>query len=395
MIRILFIDDEARILDGMRRSLYGMRGEWQMRFATSGADALQVLAQEPADVVVSDMRMPGMDGAQLLAEVKRLYPETVRLILSGEAEPAMIIRVTSSAHQYLSKPCDGPILQAAIARTHALRALLSGEHIAAIVGSVDTLPSPPKAYMELLASLRNEDSSTDTVARIIGRDIAMTAKILSIARSGFFGQRNGVQSVERAVTLVGVDTITTLVLGQQLFGGSSSRQLPGFDLQQLADHSFETAACARAVARHEKLPANLAEAAFLGGILHDLGKLVMATRHPPVSATDQPTSLAATLELMQVHHAEVGAYLLGLWGFPDTLVEAVAWHHTPGRVGETSLGLCGLLHIGDLLAHQRATHVGDAPAAAPDQEYLDSIGCANSWPDWLDALPQLPAAMAG
>src|SRR5258706_6126743 len=228
MIRILFVDDEARILDGMRRSLYGMRGAWQMRFANCGADALQALEQQPADVVVSDMRMPGMDGAQLLAEVKRLYPETVRLILSGEAEPGMIIRVTTSAHQYLSKPCDGPTLQNAIARTQSLRVLLSSERIAAIVGSVDTLPSPPRAYQELLASLRDEESSTDKVARIIRRDIAMTAKVLSIARSGFFGQRSGVQTVERAVTLVGVDTITTLVLGQQLFGSSIPHVLPGF-----------------------------------------------------------------------------------------------------------------------------------------------------------------------
>src|SRR5580658_1465407 len=159
MIRIVFVDDEERILDGIRRSMYGMRSEWQMRFAGTGADALKMLAIEPADVVVSDMRMPGMDGSELLSEVKRLHPEIVRFVLSGQAEAESIIRVTRSAHRYLSKPCDAITLKAEISRAMELRALLNSNHLAAIVGSVDALPTPPKRYQELLDCLHDPEAA--------------------------------------------------------------------------------------------------------------------------------------------------------------------------------------------------------------------------------------------
>jgi HD-like signal output (HDOD) protein/CheY-like chemotaxis protein len=372
MIRILFVDDEARILDGIRRSMYSMRGEWQMQFASSGADALKALAAEPADVVVSDMRMPGMDGSELLAEVKRLYPGTVRFILSGQAETESIIRATRSAHRYLSKPCDAATLSAAIARAMELRALLDSKHLAAIVGSVDTLPTPPKRYQELLDCLRDPESAIADIVSILRHDVAMTAKIVKLANSGFFGSREPVQTVERAVSFVGMEAIATLVLGQELFDSSNALALPGFDLERLGQHSFQTAAWARAVALHEGFATAVAERAFLAGVLHDIGRLVFATRTPPSDTREREKWLTETLQQMESHHAAVGAYLIGLWGFPESIVEALAWHHVPSKCGETSLGLCGLVHIGDQLAHGRDIEPG----------YLESIGLAQRCSQW-------------
>jgi HD-like signal output (HDOD) protein len=374
MIRIVFVDDEERILDGIRRSMYGMRGEWQMRFAATGADALKALAIEPADVVVSDMRMPGMDGSELLSEVKRLYPEAVRFVLSGQAEAESIIRVTRSAHRYLSKPCDAITLKGAIARAMELRALLSSNHLAAIVGSVDALPTPPKQYQELLDCLSDPDSAIADVVQILRRDIAMTAKIVKLANSGFFGNREPVQTVERAVSFIGMEAISSLVLGQELFDAKDTIALPGFDLEILGQHSFETAAWARAVALHEGLTAAAAERAFLAGVLHDVGRLIFATRTSPVGQHERQQWLAETLQQMESHHAAVGAYLLGLWGFPASIVEALVWHHAPSRCGEASLGLCGLLHIGDQMAHGREIEPG----------YLESLGIAERAAEWRE-----------
>jgi HD-like signal output (HDOD) protein/CheY-like chemotaxis protein len=372
MIRILFVDDEARILDGIRRSMHGMRGEWQMRFANGGAEALKALAAEPVDVVVSDMRMPGMDGSELLSEVKRLYPGIVRFVLSGQAEVESIIRATRSVHRYLSKPCDVVTLKAAITRAMELRALLNSSHLATIVGSVDTLPTPPKLYQELLECLRDPEAAIAHIVSILRHDVAMTAKIVTLANSGFFGSREPVQTVERAVSFVGVEAIATLVLGQELFDSNNAVALPGFDLERLGQHSFETAAWARAVALHEGLAAAEAERAFLAGVLHDLGRLVFATRTPPSAPLEHERWLTETAQQMEAHHAAVGAYLLGLWGFPESIVEALAWHHGPRIGGETSLGLCGLVHIGDQLAHGRDIEPG----------YLESIGLAAHLSEW-------------
>jgi HD-like signal output (HDOD) protein/CheY-like chemotaxis protein len=373
MIRILFVDDEARILDGIRRSMYCMRGEWQMRFAASGSEALKELGNDPADVVVSDMRMPGMDGSELLSEVKRLHPGVVRFVLSGQAEAESVMRVTRSAHRYLSKPCDALTLKAAIVRAMDLRALLSSNHLAAIVGSVDALPTPPKRYQELLDCLRDPEAAIGDVVQILGHDIAMTAKIVKLANSGFFGYREPVQTVDRAVSFIGMEAIAAMVLGQELFDAKNTVTLPGFDLERLGQHSFQTAAWARAVALHEGFTPAAAEKVFLAGVLHDVGRLVFATRTPPVGADAREKWLQESTQQMESHHAAVGAYLLGLWGFPESIVEALIWHHAPSKCGESSLGLCGLVHIGDQLSHGHEI----------DAQYLETVGLvqrAREWP---------------
>src|ERR1700674_2247990 len=158
-IRIVFVDDELNILQAMRRSFHNMREEWSMEFVSSGAAALESLAKAPADVIVSDMRMPGMDGWQLLTEVKKLYPQMVRLVLSGHADPGSIMRSVGVAHQYLAKPCESAALKAAISQTHRLKELLSSDRLAHLVGHVGMLPSAPKAFQEILTCLQRPSAS--------------------------------------------------------------------------------------------------------------------------------------------------------------------------------------------------------------------------------------------
>jgi HD-like signal output (HDOD) protein len=386
LINIVFVDDETNILEGLRRSMYCMRGEWKMRFECSGSAALQTLAAEPADVIVSDMRMPNMDGSQLMAEVMRRYPGIVRFILSGQAEQESLIRATRTTHRYLSKPCDAATLKSSIQRTMILRELLTSDRLAGIVGSVDALPSAPKTYQQLVACLRDPDAPTSQLVSIIRHDVAMTAKVLKLANSGFFGLREPVQTVERALSFVGADSIATLVLGEELFEMKTPISLPEFSLDQLSRHSFLTAAWARAIALCEHLPANVADAAFLTGVLHDLGRLVFATRTPPSRLSQRAEWVMETRLQMDAFHAEVGGYLLGLWGFPDAIVEAIVWHHAPSRCMDSGLGLCGILHISDCLAHEREA---SGPRVAPGAEagYLESLNLADHLPKWRDVLP--------
>ena len=112
--RIVFVDDEVNILNGIRRSLRGMRTSWDMEFFTSGQAALDGLSKAPAEVVVSDMRMPEMDGAQLLSQVKDRWPQTVRFILSGFSNEEAILRTICPSHQYRANPCESETLITAI-----------------------------------------------------------------------------------------------------------------------------------------------------------------------------------------------------------------------------------------------------------------------------------------
>src|ERR1700691_3210167 len=196
-IRIVFVDDEVNILDAMRRAFHCMRGGGSMEFVPSGPAALASLAIIPADVIVSDMRMPGMDGWQLLAEVKKLYPQTVRLVLSGQADSTSVMRAVGTAQRYLAKPCASEAIKAAIAQTQTLRQLLSSDRLAQLVGAVGMLPSAPTVFQNILTCLKEPAASLGDVARIIGRDVAMTANINKLVNSEIFGSRRPVVSAGR------------------------------------------------------------------------------------------------------------------------------------------------------------------------------------------------------
>jgi putative nucleotidyltransferase with HDIG domain len=392
MIRIVFVDDELNLLQGMRRSLHAMRSDWNMDFALSGAEALTMLKTAPADVIVSDMRMPGMDGWQLLTEVKKLYPQTVRLILSGDAEASSIMRAVGMAHQYLAKPCDSTAIKNAINQTQKLRYLVNHDQLTALVGQISTLPSAPQAFQEILACLQQPNASMSDIARIISRDVAMTANIMKVVNSAFFGARQPIVSTDRAVAYLGLDTLGALVLGHSVFKSNHRAGIPGFNFERLWNHSLQTATAARSIALFEKFSSADAEKAFLAGILHDVGKIVFATRTLPT--TGAPISAEEHLSLMSAHHAGVGAYLLGLWGFPNPIVEAVAFHHSPRLASTQGLSFAGLVHIADYLVHQGEMQTPNLGVAALESGFLESLGLNDRLPQWQSAIEKLESAEA-
>jgi HD-like signal output (HDOD) protein len=383
MIRIVFVDDDHSVLEAMRRTLHSMRAEWAMEFTASGKAALEELARAPADVIVTDMRMPGMDGWELLAKVKELYPQTVRLILSGEAEATSIMRAVGTAHQYLAKPCGSAALKAAISTTHLLRRVLSSDRLAPMVAGVGTLPSAPKAFQEILLCLQKPTASIADAARIIGRDVAMTANVIKMVNSAFFGSRRPVSSADRAVAYLGLDTLGALVLGHSAFKSGEPTGIKGFSLEQLWQHSLDTAAAARMIAVHQKFSQPKADEAFLAGMLHDVGKVVFATAKSGDFAKE-----------MDLHHAEVGGYLLGLWGFPNPIVEAVAFHHQPSQSSGEGLSLPALIHIAEQLVNLRRAENTCSGEGALEPGLLEKLGLEDQWPAWQAELELLNAEPA-
>jgi HD-like signal output (HDOD) protein len=385
----LFVDDDLNALEGLRRQLRGERERWEMRFVTGAERALVALAEAPCDVIVSGMRMQGMDGPALLARVREAYPAVVRIVLSGGGDLPTALRAVPVAHCYLTKPCEPAALRDAIERARALHDLLADPALRAVAGEIGTLPSLPAVYGALTDALVDPDVSTTTLARIVERDVAMCAKVLQLVNSGFFAARR-VAGVQAGIALLGTAMLRALVLSAEVFGAATV-PVPGFSLRALQQHALLTAAIAsRLVPRGPR-----AEEAFLAAMLHDVGQIVLATRAREefahdlahAGATGQPLT---TVEAAHrgVTHAEVGAYLLGLWNLPYPVVEAVAHHHAPQRVGPCGLDLVAAVHVADQLAHEQ-TEPGRA--AGLDPAYLEALGVAAELPEWR----ALAAAQAG
>lgn len=310
---ILFVDDEPMILDGLLTSLRRRRRDWAMHFAPGGEEALALLDREPIDVVVSDMRMPGMDGVELLGRVRAARPDVVRIILTGQADGDQVIRSISVSHQYLTKPCEPERLEAALDNVCALRELLGPSPLRARIGGLAHLPVAPGVLRDLEAALAGGDDVAE-VAAICSRDAAVAAKLLQLSNSGFKRSPREIDEVREAVEVLGLAVLADLVAEHGVFDGSDAAGRPP---------------C------RESLPGvSPIAGAAPADILHHVGKLVLAVLEPERSASAWETArrtgrsdLASEREMIGVGHAEAGAYLLGLWGLPPRLVAAVADGH--------------------------------------------------------------------
>jgi HD-like signal output (HDOD) protein/CheY-like chemotaxis protein len=392
--RILFVDDEPMILQGIQHSLRGMRAEWEVSLANSGAEALETMAQAPFDVVITDMRMPGMDGAQLLDVVKVRFPRTVRIILSGQSDRETILRSVGPSHQYLSKPCDLDELKQRLRRAFALRDMLNDTHLKEVIGRLKTVPSLPALYVAVTEALRSSDSSITDIGNLIAQDMGMSAKVLQLVNSAFFGLSNRVSSPRQAVLLIGIENLKALVLSVQVFsdlGGHLTREL-GF----LWNHSMSTASFAKAIARVELSSSGVREDAFTAGLLHDVGRLVLASAfgaeyREVLKRAAEPGVLLASCEgdAFGCTHNGVGAYLLGLWGLTDSIVEAVAWHHQPVHAQPNSFSALIAVHAADYYDNQMHIHPFSNETSGMDEALLDQIGLQRQLPSWEKACREL------
>ena len=392
--RILFVDDESNILKGLQRSLRPLRNQWEMTFTGSAVSALECLERDPFDVIVSDMRMPQMDGAQLLGTVQEKYPLMVRIILSGHSDQEMVMKSVKSAHQYLSKPCEKQVLIDTITRACFLRNTLNQKSLQYVVSGIDTIPILPALYTQIMAELNSKDASAASVGKIITKDIGMTAKILQLVNSSFFGMPRHVANPMEAVIFLGIDVVKTLVLSIEVFAEFQERTLSILPVKKIYDHCVKTGIIAKKIAVLEKMGKEESDNAMIAGILHDLGRLLLAENFPDEYQEimekvkkDQKEIHVVELAILGVTHAQIGAYLLGLWGLPDNIVEGVAFHHNPSADIVKKFDLCGLLHVANLMEHhEQILPNGWDHLIGVDTDYLDQYDMTKRIPLWRDSL---------
>ena len=390
--RILIVDDEVTLLRLMKLGMRSMAGEWDLHFAESGEEALALINLQPFDVVITDMRMPGMNGAQLLNLVLRDHPRTVRIVLSGYADLNEVTNCVGLTHQFIDKPCSLDDLKSCLRRVTNVQGHLNHENIRSATAGLKNLPSLPKVYMEIADAVQSPDCSTELIAEIAAKDPGLSAKLLQLSNSAFFGFGRKVYSVDEAVQLLGVSIIQSLALTTPLYSSFDQKKCPSFPLEQIWEHSAQVATLGRKLFRQHMDDPQLAEQAFAAGILHDLGKLILADslglEYDAVlkesRATNTPLHLIEQQKL-NTTHAEVGAYLLAIWGLPIPLVEAVACHHFPERCGTREICLSGIIHIANALQHTQPGNT-ETIATPPNLDYLKSIHLDEHFELWQQEL---------
>ena len=384
-MRVIFIDDEPNVLSGLRRILRPLRDEWDMSFETNGNAALKVLDNNPCDVIVSDMKMPGMDGAALLSAVREKYPESIRIALSGETDSHMIYRCVQHAHLYLAKPCDADMLIGAVSRAFTLRDLMQDQALQKIVANMSSLPSLPEQYNRIMAELQSDDPSLQKIAEIVESDVAMSAKILQLVNSAFFGLARHLSSPAEAAMYLGVDVLKSLVLTTGVFSQFDDGTADTATLTSIWNHSAQVGSLAKKIALAETGDKLVGDYALMGGLLSNVGKLVIASNFADQfdavrkAVADGRDECDVERELVGHSHTDIGAYLIGLWGLPNPVIECVAYHHRPMDCVDAGFTALTAVHA--------ATAVVDARGAAEPVglavEYIDRLGLTGSVADWV------------
>ncbi len=394
-LRVLFVDDEQSVLDGLRRSLRRHCRDWELSFATSGAQAVEMMAENRPDILVSDMRMPGMDGAELLQIAQERWPGTVRFLLSGHSDSEAIMRSTLVAHQFLSKPCDGKRLRETVERARALHRLVEDPGVRRAIGELGKLPPVPETYQRLTKALARDEVSLEIVGEIVGRDPVIAAKLLQLVNSAFFGLARSISDVREAVSFLGLDVVRGLVLSLGAFACEDVRPSLRPALSSIASRAFSVGCVAREIA-----PSEHGASAYAAGLLVDVGHVVIAAGMPEsfdkVTGTcleEARVRAAVEREHIGVDHGAIGAYLLSQWGLPHDLASAVAWHHRPAEAGSTDPGLVTWLHVADALTDE-LVEGGWREGSSLNEDFLERAGVSDQIAKWREAAAVVLASEA-
>ena len=380
-MNLLIVDDEPRALDGIRRSLRLLAKDWNLTFAQSAEQALQALSERSFDVVVTDLHMPGADGVGLLREAQRRWPSVLRIITSGSCDGSKALESVGVAPQFLYKPYQPVTLQAAVARAAHMQHLVTDPGLASFASGLQWLPTLPDTYQRITAALHDESMPLREVGMLIEQDPALTAKILQIVNSAFFGLPREVVSPAEAAVLLGGEILRGVVLAADVFAEreADERVLPV--VRSLWQHSLEAAHVTRSVSRTLQCPREVGDAAFLAALVHDVGSLVMLLNQPDAYLQAMEVARRTSRPLHEVEaefcgttHAHVAGFLLSRWGLPDAVVMGAALHHRPDDAAVQERDVLCVLHLTDALMD--AGGGGQPPALS--ETYLAKIGIADA-----------------
>jgi HD-like signal output (HDOD) protein/CheY-like chemotaxis protein len=386
MTHVLFVDDDQRVLRGIKRTMRSSFPDWEMSFAEDAEAALSHLDATGADVIVSDAQMPGVDGLALLQLVRLRHPETARIMLTGQVRKDQTYEAVGLVHQFLAKPCPPEELQSAINRALHLRDLLEDPVLRGVVSRMQALPSQPDVYTRLMRAVRSESVSMEGIARIVEENPSIAARVLQLVNSAFFGLPRPTASIKEAVVFIGTKTLRTLVLSVEAFRDLElDEKAEGLSLAELQEHAVVAARIAA-----ELVPTADREAAYSAGLLHSVGILVLASQLPDEwsrivgAARDEQRCLADVERLvLGVTHGEIAAALLSLWGLPHDVIEGVAHHLDPSPVEGFGGRLVAVTHVASRLATEICPPYLHGIVEPPiDHSYLLADGTAASLDEW-------------
>jgi HD-like signal output (HDOD) protein len=379
-IRLLIIGNVANILNPLRKMLLPEKGDWDIFFAVNADEVVLVLNNHNVDMVIADMHIPDNEGIKILEMIKESFPSIIRIVISDPSERALMLKSSEYAHQFLAKPDNAIELKRKISKIYSLQTYLHNQEIAKFVNGIKDLPGLPELYLKIEEETNKVNPSLKKIEEYISKDIIMTVKILQLVNSAFFGLPAKVISPLQAINFLGLGTIKSLVLMVHLFTSDDASPLVNYNVNKLWEHSLKIAKIAKMIASKETNEPKFIEETYIGGLLHDIGKIVL-WKHKgyfhDIERLENEYSITTTeaeYMLYQTSHAEVGAYLMGIWGLPESLIEIVCYHHHPSNSNPMAFSPLTIIHIADNIFS----------TGSLDLQYIETLKISDKVNYWKD-----------
>jgi HD-like signal output (HDOD) protein len=388
--RVLFIGSDPLWFGQIKGDVGCLQPDWLCLHAPGVAE-MENLNWRSANALVVEAR--ASDTRDWLEKARKERPDMNCLVRCDFSEKSVTDRWKGLGYPMLAAHSDASVLASSLLRNARLREWKADPAIQRILPSLRKLPATPRLYVQVTDELRSPNGSLDVVADLIRRDPVMSAKMLQLVNSAFFASSHEVTDTLDAAMILGTERIKSLILLAGIF--SQYKEAKGIcpSSEALQAHSIQVGVFARAITLSETKDAETAESAFTAGVLHDMGKMILAgnlpewyKEVPKLRASKQLSDYSAELEMFGANHANVGACLLASWGLPLPILEAVAWHHEPERSSEKDFCLLAAVHAANAFAHQ-----AEGTPAELHEGFLNRIGLADCCPRWRQIIEQTEA----
>lgn len=385
---ILLVDEDILILKALKRSLRQLSDQWEITYAQNPHEALEKLELGSVDILITEVHLSTADGEHFLRSFLTKHPNAARIILTGYTAADAIFKFAGLAHQLLAKPWSDQTLIETIQRADLISRMLSDKKLKRTLNLIENFPSIPSVYLELSQKLRTGDPSLQEIGEIIIRDPSLVIKLLQIVNSPYYGLPMPVTDPQKAVALLGLDVVKGFVLTSGLFNQYEKKKIANLKIETLWQHSLKTANIVRQIAKNEHLDKEISEASFIASLLHDVGKIIVAANFPAefqeICSRSEIESVPfwhIEQQVLGATHAQIGAYILGLWGLPLAVIQAVHEHHQPDLSEHTGIDQTALVHIANAIEKTAVKESGQVPVDI-DPAYIQDLHlkeCIAKW----------------
>jgi putative nucleotidyltransferase with HDIG domain len=386
--RILLVADEPVEFDRLQALFTHVASAWETQYCKNEKEALTLLEETEFEVIFAELTSGPLATAQFLHEIWKKHPKTVRFLMAPSIDTDVMVTCVLGAHQFLQQPIGAESLGAALERVEFINRLVRNPRIQSLVSRMRTLPSRPSLYLEVMRELRSSNANIRIVGELVGKDLAISTKLIQVVNSAYYGLAQQVSEPADAVLLLGMETTASLILSIEAFARFDKVKPLYFSIDRVWKHSQSVAQSAKKIAEFMSNDPAVAKDAFTAGLLHDIGKLALALnfeeQYQGALKLAEKKNLQAwevETEVFGASHAEAGAYLLSLWGLPFPIIEAVASHHMPAHELGTKFTAVTAVHLVERLEYEKDLAENPANTIQVDLDY----------PPELEIQPQLEA----